>query len=435
MNLRIWSVVMVVSMCIVFLAPTVSMNASAFSGGDGSVGDPYVITDVWGLQSMNTDVGAHYVLGNDINASITSGWNGGLGFVPIGSSSNRFAGSLDGDNYTISNLFINRPALENVGLFGFIGYGVGGVENVGLIDVSITGAFTVGGLAGFNGGIISNCYASGGVTGVVNTGVGIGGLVAYSSGKIYNSYSSIDITGLEALGGLVGYNYGDIYYSYATGNISGEHYLSYYANNIGGLVGSNHVGIYYSYATGNISGEGSLGSLVGYTSGTVHNSYAIGSVTRSSGTSSALGGFVGWVYRAEIINCYSIGEVIYVGATNPTDKGFCGYVESTGEVMTGNYWDMDTSNQTSTSGNAMGENTSAMMDKDTFVGWDIVDIMNHDNETWYIRDGEEYPRLGWQEYEFTPVESLLKNLYAMLPLIVLLMFFIAIAGLIGFKSR
>ena len=57
---------------------------------------------------------AHYILINDIDASDTSTWNCGAGFKPIGGI---FNGSFDGRGYNISDLYINRPFTDNVGLF------------------------------------------------------------------------------------------------------------------------------------------------------------------------------------------------------------------------------------------------------------------------------------------------------------------------------
>ena len=51
--------------------------------GSGTLGDPYIIQDVTDLQNMNLDLAAHYVLGNDIDASETLTWNDGEGFVPL----------------------------------------------------------------------------------------------------------------------------------------------------------------------------------------------------------------------------------------------------------------------------------------------------------------------------------------------------------------
>ena len=32
----------------------------------------------------------------------------------------------------------------------------------------------------------------------------------------------------------------------------------------------------------------------------------------------------------------------------------------------------------------------------TYSAWDIALMNNHNNEVWYINNGVDYPRLGWQ---------------------------------------
>jgi len=135
-------------------------NAGAFSGsGTGTVGDPYQITNVDQLQEMNQSLGAHYALANDIDASATSGWNGGKGFEPIARDTRssdyfqgtEFTGSLDGQDYTVTGLYINRPSEDYVGLFGWVDTG-GSVSNISLTGINVEGRRHVGGLVGDNVG-------------------------------------------------------------------------------------------------------------------------------------------------------------------------------------------------------------------------------------------------------------------------------------------
>ncbi len=67
-----------------------------------------VIRDVNELQAM--DGVTPYALATNIDASVTSGWNSGAGFVPINSDRGDFAYGFEGLGHTISNLYINRPA-------------------------------------------------------------------------------------------------------------------------------------------------------------------------------------------------------------------------------------------------------------------------------------------------------------------------------------
>ncbi len=316
---------------------------SRFTGLGTSL-DPYLIYDVYGLQGMGGFLSSTFGLANDIDATITSNWNSGEGFIPIGNSGTPFTGTFNGNNYTISDLFINLPTTNNVGLFGYTRGAT--IENVGLVSVNITGHNNVGGLVGWNwSGSIANSYTTGNVNGYYY----IGGLVGqnYNSGSIANSYASVSVSGGgQGAGGLVGYNNSSssIDNSYATGSVNGalsagglvginsrwsridNSYaigsVSGYYGYVGGLVGLNNSfsSIDNSYATGSVSGSSNIGGLVGSNgagfsgSSSISNSYATGSV---SGSGNDVGGLVGYnVSSSSIDNSYATGSVSggsYVG--------------------------------------------------------------------------------------------------------------------------
>ncbi|MFO7997234.1 MAG: GLUG motif-containing protein [Dehalococcoidia bacterium] len=227
------------------------------------------------------------------------------------------------------------------------------------------------------------------------------GLFGYlpSSGNISEvRVENADITGFIHIGGLVGYNYyGNISNSHSAGSVNGYEYS-------GGLVGLNKGIVSNCYATTNMTGEWIVGGLAGYNSkGTVSNSYATGTVTRSSGEYAHFGGFVGSNAEGRILNCYSTGSVHYEGTADPTDKGFAGSVFTGGDYeMLGDFWDIETSGQTSTAGNATGKTTSEMQDISTFSGatWDIIGVTDANTRNlsyiWNIVDDETYPFLSWQ---------------------------------------
>ena len=131
-----------------------------FSGsGAGTSGDPYQITNWEQLQEVNDELDAYYILMNDLDentsdystyASDTA--NAGAGWVPIGDDSTPFLGSFDGQNFTISDLFINRPTTERQGLFGQVGTldssSTGTIKNITLSNFDITTGQVGGCLAG-----------------------------------------------------------------------------------------------------------------------------------------------------------------------------------------------------------------------------------------------------------------------------------------------
>ena len=82
-------------------------------------GQPYTVINSLGvqgdttsttLQGIQNNLSGFYVLGTDIDASATSGWNSGAGFAALGSSSAAFTGVFDELNHTITALTINRPS-------------------------------------------------------------------------------------------------------------------------------------------------------------------------------------------------------------------------------------------------------------------------------------------------------------------------------------
>lgn len=90
-------------------------------------------------ENGNTFAGKTVVLAADIDLK-NAAW------TPIGTSTNQFKGTFDGQNKTISNISANCPSMENVGLFGFATNCT--LKNVTLENVDIKGKKNVGGLAG-----------------------------------------------------------------------------------------------------------------------------------------------------------------------------------------------------------------------------------------------------------------------------------------------
>lgn len=222
-----------------------------------------------------------------------------------------FTGTFDGNDHVIRNLTIDENN-SFLGLFGKTGP-KGQIKNLGIEDVNVTsiGDFfsgCLGGLVGYNNGIINNCYSTGTVTGGDLTEV-LGGLVGKNDyGIINDCYSTCSITGLDSLGGLVGENFGTLTSCYAIGAVNGEDYSWH----LGGLVGYNDRGeISSCYSTGDVMGGNScteLGGLVGDNNGgIISDCYATGDVNCLGG--SYFGGLVGCNDNGIISNCYATGAV------------------------------------------------------------------------------------------------------------------------------
>ncbi|MEM4605680.1 MAG: hypothetical protein QW103_01415, partial [Candidatus Pacearchaeota archaeon] len=205
-------------------------DISYFCGGSGTKDDPYQICTCQQLQNMRLNLTAHYKIMNDIDCSATINWNSGQGFEPIGFSRHiSFNGTLNGQNYKIINLYINRPSQDYVGLFGY-SFGGGRIGNLTLINSSIKGKDYVGGLVGYSDrkSEVSNFFYGGKVEGRNFIG-GISGFSFYEN-IFSNVSSSGNISGNSFLGGLIGYSFSYLLNSYSFANVSGVFGL-------GGLVG------------------------------------------------------------------------------------------------------------------------------------------------------------------------------------------------------
>lgn len=350
--------------------------------GSGTLADPYIIYDADDLQAVQNDLAAYYELADDIDASATSTWNGGLGFLPIGLWVNwgaavpavpyiacagvnwkqtPFTGHFDGKGHSISDLTIHRtqvaaptttcPDWDSVGLFSHLGDGAV-VQNLTLENVDIDGYQCVGALAGqvyTQAGIItlSNCSSSGTVDGEHDD---TGGLIGLTSGyaaetiTISSCFSSANVTADDNVGGLVGLNYqADLDGCYATGTVDAVGVgvaTGFYA---GGLIGSCYgvSEITESYATGAVTGNNhGVGGLIGVADGSViDDCYAAGNVSGDHN----VGGLVGCTR----VTAVTIGQSFATGGVTATYQagGLVGYADvetaidrsfATGDITCGN---------------------------------------------------------------------------------------------------
>jgi filamentous hemagglutinin family protein len=351
-----------------FSAKDFQLNGGSFlrvTGGDGSSATPYTVADVYGLQgigSSNASLAAKWTLANNIDASGTANWNAGAGLNPIGTYSVAFSGAFDGASHIITGLTVNRSDADYVGLFGYTRNAT--ISNIGLTNVSVIGFSNVGGLVGSNdyNSTIINAFATGAVSGAGS----VGGLAGYNYGTISNSYATSIVTGGSSAGGLAGYNYGTITNAYATGAVSGS-------SSVGGLVGYDYRGTMSNvYATGAATGDYWIGGLVGSESyGTITNAYATGAAT---GSSFDVGGLVGQNYYGTISNTYASGAVSGAGYLG----GLAGY--NFGGSITNSFWDTETTGQSSGAGanygtlSAAGLTTAQARDAASYSGWDFSNV-------------------------------------------------------------
>lgn len=320
------------ALCIITMS---NQTKAQFTGGDGTSGNPYLISTATELAQLATyinegntiyaDSGVHYQLTTDIN--LTGTW------TPIGNETNPFKGVFDGDSNEISNLYIGSEVYA--GLFGCTYNSI--IKDLGVVNVDITsygGTARAGGLVGINQGSVLNCYATGTVKKDNNIASSsfsdyayIGGLVGDNQGSVSNCYASCAIIAVtlvnsgrgnyqthSSAGGVVGYNQsnGSVSNCYATGSVAtssrteisvvGDVYSYSY---VGGIVGDNFGVISNCYATGDIS--------------STSYAYAPNS-TRSIYSYSRAGGVVGHNQNdGTVSNCYAIGAVSSSATSESTD--------------------------------------------------------------------------------------------------------------------
>ena len=376
---------------------------SASIVGGGALTAYMLVNDVNQLQSIQTfgpvSLTGIYALGKDINASATASWNAGAGFVPIGDLSQNFSGVLDGQGRIISNLKIDTTSSPNyTGLFGYTAASAI-VRNVGLTNVSINGSpgVYVGGLVGWNNGLVSNSYVTGSVSGPA--GNVIGGLVGEnSSGTIQQSFASVTVSGANGgnIGGLVGENLaaGSISQSYASGSVTGA--TNGVGMSVGGLVASNAGTITQSYSDAAVNGSSVAGGyaiagLVATNSGAISKSYSTGSIT---GDSRAIeGGLIGLLFAGgTITQTYAAGLI--TGGAPGTVGGFLGTNDPTAGSISTSYWDTVASGQPQ----GIGSGASAGV-----IGKTTGDLKSglptgFDASVWALNGSVNagYPYLQWQ---------------------------------------
>jgi filamentous hemagglutinin family protein len=224
-----------------------------------------------------------------------------------------FTGSFDGAGHTVSNLSVNIPTNDNIGLFGILPSSSTFISNLHVVNGNVTGDNSVGGLVGHMGVGVSLGGSS--FSGSVHGYGTIGGLVGYSSGAITNSYSTGSVDGSEYVGGLVGSSYGSINSSFSSVSVTSTYYVG------GGLTGVNGGTLSNSYASGAVSGAYYGGGLSGSNYGSISNSYSSGTVTGSSG----LSGLTSY-------NSGTITNSFYNSTANPSLTGVRGTPDAPGIV-------------------------------------------------------------------------------------------------------
>ncbi|MHC4293413.1 MAG: GLUG motif-containing protein, partial [Planctomycetota bacterium] len=323
--------------------------AGTYSGGDGSVSDPFQIATPEDLNSIGDDPcdwNKHFILTEDIDMAgytyPTALISPEISDVDWRFDGIGFTGVFDGNGLSISNFSIDVNNVNNdyLGLFGCINTGAE-VRDLEMLDVNIIGGNdtdVIGALAGKNLGDISDCNVTVNITcGTQCSGIGglvggndsgsisgcnassvieidngsqtIGGLAGYNnnSGSITNCsvdcniVSEVSLSSVFAIGGLLGVNASSIIQDcYAKGVVSCPG-----ADSVGGLVGESYwdFPVMDSVADVNVLGRTEVGGLAGHCTSGIKNCSASGNVSGHS----EVGGLAG--LSTALTNCFATGDV------------------------------------------------------------------------------------------------------------------------------
>lgn len=208
------------------------INPVSWTKGSGIEKKPYVIETAEHLYYLSLQVNngidyenTYFLLSNniDLKGDRNNQWN------PVGTIDHPFKGNFNGNNFEITNLYIEDYTSDCKGLFGYVHLGT--IKNTGISELGfIAGNDNVGGIAGYQmGGTIFNCYNKASVTGNNN----VGGIAGYQYSVTTKScYNTGTVKGKWYIGGIIGMAYANTHISncFNTGNIEGQNYE-------GGIIG------------------------------------------------------------------------------------------------------------------------------------------------------------------------------------------------------
>ncbi len=362
-----------------------------YSGGTGTINDPYEVSTPEDLISIYNEPDKYYKQTANINMSEYTD------MTTIGNGGALFTGTYDGNGKTIRNLTIHRPndpasangASYYVGLFNIGTTGI--VKDLDIETASIEATSFIGILAGINYGQIINCHVDGDITASHNDG-NAGGLVGVNYNTVKKCSAAGSISGNHYIGGLVGINsngstHGLIQDSYANVTVQSYGYS-------GGLVGTNEndATIETSFAKGNVSGYWTLGGLVGNNNGSINDCYASSNVHHTS-DGEYLGGLVGY-NGGSILRSYAYGAV----DTSTNSGGLIGFNNDVSNIVSRCYYDQESTGLSDTD-KGLGKTTAEMTDQDTYDTWDFGTV--------WAKQSNTYPYFKWQHANYPVVGDLL----------------------------
>ncbi len=337
---------------------------------------------------------------------------------PIGSPETPFSGWFFGNNHIISGLCFSGARDVFNGLFCILGEGAK-VRDLFLhnVDIRLSGSVT-GALAGRNDGLIEHCHVTGrlvcdddtnlrgglvgenGASGTLShssvvadvgcQGESVGGLAGRNGGIITDSFFRGRVWGGKSVGGITGCQEGGfLHHSYAIGAVTAL------TGNVGGLAGlANNAGITGCFASAEIvSRSGPAGGLIGSASNTrVRECFSLSQVKSDEGPVAAL---TGMHHAGRVETCYAAGPV-----AGPIAAGLLNCPGEAVPEVVSTYWDKESTGQNMACapgielGDAHAQTTAEMMNPDTYMSWKFSS-----GDAFGLVTGKTYPFLRWNPPE------------------------------------
>lgn len=367
------------------------------------------------LQAINEALSGEYILVNNLSSATTgydtyasSSANAGAGWNPIGAyPAPTFSGTFDGDNYSISNLYISRSGTDYIGLFGYSESCT--ISNVKVLSATVTGKVRTAILIGAQIATLSNIQVSGTVSGTQD----VGGVMGIAQGSITKSTSSANASGTSNTGSFVGNAWSDITDCYSTGTTTRASGTN---ANFGNFAGTYSAGsIYRCYATGTVLYDGADPTDKGFCGSAVTTGASNYWDTQVSGQATGNGATGKTTAQMKDIDNYP-AVPLATGTVNVAyDEGM--WMDWVVTRVSGTSFDAGWSGNITIDGSSYV--ISMVIDGDTMItscqttktgvaysygsipAWDMALKANHDGQeataVWYIDDGVDYPRL-WFEY-------------------------------------
>ena len=256
-----------------------------------------------------------------------------VSWEPIGNTTNRYMGTFDGNNKTITNLYINANQ-EYSGLFGYTYRSA--IKNLTFVNANVTNTNSFTGiLVGYGyGGTYQNIMTS--TSCEVNGGDGTGGIAGKLAGNAYNCVNYATVQGKEQVGGLFSS------YDSSTSITACANYGKVTASSqwVGGLVGYFNSGTIQDCANyGDVKGTNRVGGMAGFvSSGKIQNVFSYGNVSATNSTqyigmafgsgSGTTEGMVAYYSGAKLTANGQEKDVKAFGSGTPSEDNATGFTEA-----------------------------------------------------------------------------------------------------------